>query len=113
MNRNQEKLLIATLAGLIIASAATFAIQPALAAGYQVEGPAKITGVKKWDVLNVRLWPASYSQKVGEIEPKSSVWVERCIVAPQGGADWCLIEQQDVQGWVNAKFLSLAYDWDI
>jgi hypothetical protein len=39
--------------------------------------------------------------------------VERCIVAPQGGSDWCLVEQQDVQGWVNAKFLTLAYDWDI
>ena len=113
MNRNQEKLLIATLAGLIIAGAAAFAVQPALAAGYQVEGPAKITGVKKWDTLNVRLWPASYSQKVGELEPKTSVWVERCIVSPQGGSDWCLVEQQDVQGWVNAKFLTLAYDWDI
>ena len=33
MNRNQEKVLIATLAGLIIASAAAFAVQPALAAG--------------------------------------------------------------------------------
>lgn len=113
MNRNQEKLLIATLAGLIIASAATFAVQPAFAAGYQVEGPARITGVKKWDVLNVRLWPASYSQKVGELEPRTSVWVERCIVGPQGGSDWCLVEQQDVQGWVNARFLSPAYDWDI
>jgi len=113
MNRNQEKLLIATLAGLIIASAAAFAVQPALAAGYQVEGPAKITGVKKWDVLNVRLWPASYSKKVGELKPKTSVWVERCIVAPQGGSDWCLVEQQNLQGWVNAKFLTLAYDWDL
>ena len=113
MNRNQEKLLIATLAGLVIAGAATFAIQPALAAGYQVDGPAHVTGVKKWDTLNVRMWPAAYSKKVGEIAPKSSVWVERCIVSPQGGSDWCLIEQQDVQGWVNASFLELAYDWDI
>ena len=113
MNKNQETLLIASLAGLIIASAAAFAIQPALAAGYQVDGPAKITGVKKWDTLNVRLWPASYSQKVGELEPKTSVWVERCIVAPQGGSDWCLIEQQDVQGWVNARFLTPIYDADI
>jgi hypothetical protein len=113
MNRNQEKLLIASLAGLIVAGAAAFAIQPALAAGYQVEGPAQITGVKTWDTLNVRMWPASYSQKVGELEPESSVWVERCIVSPQGGSDWCLIGQQDVEGWVNAKFLSLAYDWDI
>ena len=34
MNRSHEKLLVATLAGLIIASAAVFAVQPAMAAGY-------------------------------------------------------------------------------
>jgi len=93
MNRQQEKLLIASLAGLIIAGAAAFAIQPAIAAGYQVEGPAQITGVKSWDTLNVRLWPASDSHKVGELEPQTAVWVERCIVSPQGGSDWCLVEQ--------------------
>ena len=113
MNKTQEKLLIATLAGLIITGAAAFAVQPALAAGYDVEGPARIVGVKKWDVLNVRKWPAPYSQKVGAVAPKTSVWVERCIVAPQGGADWCLVEQQDTRGWVNAKYLQVLYDWDI
>jgi uncharacterized protein YraI len=113
MNKTQEKLLVATLAGLIIASAAAFAVQPALAAGYDLESPAHIVGVKKWDVLNARKWPASYSQKVGAFEPKTSVWVERCIVSPQGGSDWCLVEQQDTKGWVNARFLKMAYDWDI
>ncbi len=113
MNRNQEKLLVATLAGLIIAGAAAFAIQPAIAAGYHAEGPAHVVGVKSWDVLNVRQWPASYSRKVGEVEARSSVWVERCIVAPQGGSDWCLVEQRDTRGWVNARFLELAYDRDI
>jgi SH3-like domain-containing protein len=113
MNQNQEKLLVAALAGLIMVGAAAFAVQPALAAGYDVESPAHVVGVKSWDTLNVRKWPASYSQKVGEFEPKSSVWVERCIVSPQGGSDWCLVEQQDTKGWVNAKFLKFAYDWDI
>lgn len=113
MNKNHEKLLVAALAGLVIASAAAFAIQPAMAAGYDVEAPALVSAVKKWDVLNVRKWPASYSKKVGEVEPKSSVWVERCIVAPEGGADWCLIEIQDTRGWVNSKFLKLIPDWDI
>ena len=113
MQKHHEKLLVATLAGLVIASVAAFAIQPAMAAGYDVESPAHVTGVKHWDVLNVRKWPASYSQKVGELEPKTSVWVERCIIAPQGGADWCLVEVEDTRGWVNSKFLTLAYDWDI
>ena len=113
MNRNHEKLLVAVLAGLVIASAAAFAVQPAMAAGYHVEAPAQVSGVEHWDVLNVRKWPASYSKKIGELAPQSSVWVERCIIAPQGGADWCLVEVQDTQGWVNARFLTPIDDWDI
>ncbi|MHB1103442.1 MAG: SH3 domain-containing protein [Devosia sp.] len=113
MNRTHEKLLVAALAGLVIASAAAFAIQPAMAAGYDVDAPAQVTGVKSWDVLNVRKWPASYSRKVGELEPKVHVWVERCIVAETGGADWCLVERGDEYGWVNSKFLTLSYDNDI
>ncbi len=113
MNKNQEKLLVATLAGLIITVAAALAVQPAMAAGYQVGGPAQVTGVARWDVLNVRKWPASYSQKVGEIEPRSSVWVERCIIAPEGGADWCLVQSRRASGWVNARYLRHAYDRDI
>lgn len=113
MNRNHEKLLLATLAGLVIAGAAAFAIQPALAAGYDVDSPAQVTGVKSWDVLNVRRWPAAFSQQVGELDPRSSVWVERCIVSPEGGSDWCLVEAQDVKGWVNARFLTPIYDADI
>ncbi len=112
MNKTQEKLLVATLAGLIIASAAAFAVQPALAAGYDVEMPAQVK-VQEWDVLNARKWPASYSQLVGSFEPRSHVWVERCIIAPQGGSDWCLVEADETRGWVNARYLKLAYDTDI
>ena len=113
MNKSQEKLLVAALAGVIITGAAAFAVQPAMAAGYHVEAPAQVVGVKHWDVLNMRKWPASYSAKVGEIEPFSSVWIERCIVAPQGGSDWCLVHQYHRQGWVNARFLEVADDWDL
>lgn len=113
MNRNHEKLLVAALAGLVIASAAAFAVQPVMAAGYDVDAPARVTGVAGWDVLNVRKWPASYSRKVGALEPQTSVWVERCIVAPQGGSDWCLVQLEDTRGWVNAGFLTPIEDWDI
>lgn len=113
MNKNQEKLLVATLAGLIIASAAAFAVQPAIAAGYDVQMPAQVKGVASWDVLNARTWPASHSQLVGGFQPKSHVWVERCIVAPEGGADWCLVEADETRGWVNARYLKLAYHTDI
>ena len=112
MNKQHEKLLVAALAGLIIAGAAAFAVQPAMAAGYQVESPALITGVEDWDVLNVRLWPASYSQKTGELAPDTAVWVERCITF-EDRADWCLVEQGELQGWVNASYLEQLYDWDI
>ncbi len=113
MNRNHEKLLVAALAGLVIASAAAFAVQPAMASGYGVDAPAVVSGVQHWDVLNVRKWPASYSKRVGALEPDSSVWVERCIEAPQSGSDWCLIEAGGTRGWVNARFLTPIEDWDI
>jgi uncharacterized protein YraI len=113
MNRKHEKLLVAALAGLVIASAAAFAVQPALAAGYDVQTPAQVNGVAAWDHLNVRLWPASYSQQVGQLDHDAPVWVERCIIAPQGGADWCLVDNGDTQGWVNANYLHFFYDTDI
>lgn len=112
MNRTHEKLLIATLAGMIVAGAAVFAVQPAIAAGYDVDAPAQVTGVKSWDVLNLRKWPASYSQKTGALAPKVHVWVDRCIVKDDG-ADWCLVERGSQSGWVNSRFLTLAYDTDI
>ena len=113
MTKSQEKLVVAALAGLVIAAAAGFAVQPAMAAGYDVHAPARVTGVAHWDHLNVRKWPASYSQKVGQLDPQDSVWIERCIVAPQGGADWCLVENQWQSGWVNARYLTLIPDYDI
>ena len=113
MNKTHEKLLVAALAGLVIAGAAAFAVQPAFAEGYDVDQPAQVTGVKKWDVLNMRKWPASYSQKVGALKPKVHVWVERCIVSETGGADWCLVERGNQHGWVNSKFLTLTYDEDL
>jgi uncharacterized protein YraI len=112
MNKQQEKVLVASLCGLVVVAAGAFAVQPAMAAGYQVDQLAQVTGVAHWDNLNVRKWPASYSQKIGAYEPGSHVWVERCIEA-QVGADWCLVDGQGVSGWVNSKYLTVVYDWDI
>jgi SH3-like domain-containing protein len=112
MNRQQEKILVAALCGVVLTAAAGWAVQPTMAAGYGVDQLAKVTGVASWDELNVRKWPASYSQKVGEFEPGSHVWVERCIDKP-GNADWCLVERAETKGWVNAKFLTIVHDWDI
>jgi hypothetical protein len=57
MNKQQEKVLVAALCGLVITAAGAFAVQPAMAAGYQVDQLAQVTGVAQWDNLNVRKWP--------------------------------------------------------
>lgn len=112
MNKAQEKVLVATLCGLIVTAAAGFAVQPAMAAGYQVDTLGQVVGVASWDRLNVRKWPASYSQKVGSLAPGLHVWVERCIEV-ENSSDWCLVERGRTKGWVNARFLAPAEDWDI
>jgi uncharacterized protein YraI len=111
MNKQQEKVLVATLCGLVVAAAGAFAVQPAMAAGYQVDQLAKVTGVAHWDHLNVRKWPASYSQKVGAFEPGRHVWVERCIDA-EAGSDWCLVDAANTRGWVNSRYLTVVHNWD-
>ena len=111
LKKTHEKLLIASLAGLVIAAAAALAVQPAMAAGYTVGAEAEVTGVESWDVLNVRRWPAAYSKKVGELEPGEDVYVERCIIKP-AASDWCLIEGDSTYGWVNARYLTLDEDFD-
>lgn len=112
MNKSQEKVLVAALCGLVVTAAAGFAVQPALAAGYQVDQLARVSNVDQWDVLNVRKWPASYSQKIGAFEAGTPVWVERCITVEKS-ADWCLVERQNTRGWVNSRFLTPMENWDI
>ncbi|KKB09006.1 hypothetical protein VE26_02900 [Devosia chinhatensis] len=112
MNKSQEKVLLATLCGLVMTAAAALAVQPAMAAGYAVEGPAQVTGVARWDDLNVRKWPASYSQQTGLLAPGAHVWVERCIEV-RNSSDWCLVERNSIRGWVNSRFLTPLADKDI
>ncbi|WEJ32403.1 SH3 domain-containing protein [Devosia sp. SD17-2] len=112
MNRTQEKLLVAGLCGIVITAAAAFTIQPATAAGYDVDQMARVSNVARWDVLNVRKWPASYSQKVGALKPGAQVWVERCIEV-EASADWCLVDGNYTRGWVNARYLTPGADWDV
>ena len=56
MTRNNEKLLIALLAGIIIAGAGAFAIQPAFAGKVGVKAGAELIG-PSYDVLTLRLTP--------------------------------------------------------
>ncbi|MEO5805989.1 hypothetical protein [Devosia sp.] len=112
MNRNHEKLLVATLCGLIIVGTAAFAVQPAMAAGYDVDTLGKVYNVQDWDHLNVRKWPAARSQKIGSFSSDAHFWIERCIEVPKS-ADWCLVDGGGTRGWVNSKFLATVSGTDI
>lgn len=95
------------MSALIIAMAATTSIaNTANAEGYHVDRVAYVR-VASWDHLNVRKWPASYSQKVGELSANSSIWVQRCIVKPYS-SDWCKVSNGHMGGWVNSRYLDMG-----
>lgn len=106
-NVNVKNLAVALAAGLVIAAAAGLAIGPAMAAGYDVDDTARVDNVPWWDVLNVRKWPAHYSQQVGALEPDTWVWVERCI-SYEDRSDWCKVENGNAAGWVNSRYLAFS-----
>jgi uncharacterized protein YraI len=112
MNKAQEKVLMASLCGLVVVAAGAFAVQPATAAGYHVQSTAQVSGVASWDSLKIRKWPASYSQKINAVPNGTDVWVERCIDnSAKSAADWCLVEVYHMRGWVNAKYLTPTDQW--
>lgn len=108
MNTAIKNLILAWSAGLIIVLAAVLAVVPAQAQstsqGYDVHQAGQVINVADWDRLNVRKWPAHYSQKIAEIPNGTVVYVERCIRRPHS-SDWCKIGRDNAYGWVNSKFL--------
>lgn len=99
--------LPAILGGLFLLVTSGIFAPPVQAAGYSVDVLAQVTGVETWDRLNVRRWPASYSQKIGHLAPGVHVWVERCIEVERS-SDWCLVDRDTIKGWVNSKYLTPA-----
>ncbi len=97
--------LPAFVGGLVAIFASGVFAPPSQAKGYTVDVLAQITGVQSWDQLNVRRWPAHYSQQTGSFEPLTYVWVERCIEV-DNSSDWCLVERAETKGWVNSRFLT-------
>lgn len=79
----------------------------ASAAGYSVEDTAITDNFPHWDRLNIRKWPAAYSQKVAHIKRDRVVFVERCII--KDGADWCKIRKGWKRGWVNGRYIRTGY----
>lgn len=95
------------VSALIIAVAATSGSSSmASAEGYHVDRVAHIR-VASWDHLNVRQWPASHSQKIGQLPADSTIWVQRCIVKTNS-SDWCKVSNGHMGGWVNSKFLEIG-----
>ena len=54
MTRNHEKLLVAALAGIIIAGAAVFAIQPAMAQSFGSKSTSQLAAPSH-EILSLRL----------------------------------------------------------
>ncbi len=54
MNKHQEKVLVATLCGLVITAAAAFAIQPAMAAGFGADRLAQTSVMDHREPLDMR-----------------------------------------------------------
>jgi hypothetical protein len=54
MSKNHEKLLIAALAGIIIAGAAMFATLPAVAQSFGMKSPSQLVA-PSYEVLTLRL----------------------------------------------------------
>ncbi|MGH8816788.1 MAG: hypothetical protein ACREX5_09375 [Achromobacter pestifer] len=75
MNKNQEKVLVATLCGLVIAVAGAVAVQPAMAAGYSVDPSGRATDVALGGQVNLRKEPGAYSRwsaVPAALEPKAA-----------------------------------------
>lgn len=96
------------IGGLVAMMLSGIFAPPAVARGYDVETVAQVTGVAEWDRLNVRRWPAHYSERIGQVAPRTWVWVERCIEVDRS-SDWCLVERAGTRGWVNSRFLTLHW----
>lgn len=107
MSLSSRLALPAIAGGLFLLVASGIFAPPVQARGYPVDTLALVTGVATWDHLNVRRWPASYSQKVGHLAPLVHVWVERCIEV-EHSSDWCLVERDTIKGWVNSRYLTPA-----
>lgn len=96
------------IVGAVLLAATLAAPATARAEGYFVDAHAYVVAVAPWDVLNMRRWPAWYSQKVGYIPHHGhGVYVERCIVRPHGASsDWCKVRYKSRWGWVNSRYLA-------
>ncbi|HWJ87676.1 MAG TPA: hypothetical protein VNS12_06370 [Pelagibacterium sp.] len=105
MSLSARLTLPAVIGGLVLVLVSGVFAPPVHAKGYTVGSPAQVSGVASWDHLNVRRWPASYSQQVGQLAPWASVWVDRCIEVERS-SDWCLVQRGQTRGWVNSRFLT-------
>ena len=104
MTKTHEKLLVAVLCGLVLTSAAIFAVSPANASGYEVYRPADIVDLAEPEALNVHQWPTIESAATGALPAYATVWIERCVEIP-GSTDWCKIYWGPQIGWVDARHL--------
>lgn len=93
------------LGAMALFAVSTATATPSQANGYDAGFYAYVEDVAYWDVLNMRMWPASYSKKIAQIPDNGwGIWVERCIIKP-GSSDWCKVKYANNWGWVNSRYL--------
>lgn len=104
MTKAQEKLVVAVLCGLVLTSAAIFAVSPANAAGYEVYRPGDVVNPAGFDIVSVHENPTTDSASIGALPFFATVWIERCEEIP-GSTDWCKIHWGPEIGWIDARHL--------
>src|SRR5689334_3784862 len=77
---------------------------PTAASAQVVEGEEHcVVNIKTSDVLNVRSKPSASAKLLGSLD-----YAECGVVVDYCSGNWCLIETDDLEGWVNSKYISMV-----
>ena len=90
---------------LVAAALLALAISvPTAASAQVVEGEEHcVVNIKTSDVLNVRSKPSATSKLVGSLD-----YAECGVVVDYCSGNWCAVETDDLDGWVNSKYISMV-----
>ena len=77
---------------------------PTAASDQVVEGEEHcVVNIKTSDVLNVRSKPSASGKLVGSLD-----YAECGVVVDYCSGNWCAVETDDLEGWVNSKYISMV-----
>ncbi|WP_143009319.1 SH3 domain-containing protein [Pelagibacterium luteolum] len=96
----------AVIGGLVAIMISGVFSPPAMARGEWADTIARVNGLEQTDQLNVWGSPTAKAEKIGQLNPKTWVWIDRCV-AGDDDSDWCLVERSQTKGWVDARYLTI------